>query len=85
MKQVIDSKKRKSLLKGTHHLASGKPIANICVNGKRKTRTVDTLEEVIIERQKMLSNDVPTSFTKDPDDTSGWTLKQVYDRTKSLY
>lgn len=65
MKQVIDNKKKKSLPKGIRHLASGKFIADVCINGKRKTKTVDTLEEAIIERQKMLNNDVPTSFTKD--------------------
>ena len=85
MKKDIDNKKKKSLPKGIRHLASDKFIADVCINGKRKTKTVDTLEEAIIERQKMLNNDVPTSFTKAPDDTSGWTLKQAYDRTKSLY
>ena len=73
MKKDIDNKKKKSLPKGIRHLASDKFIADVCINGKRKTKTVDTLEEAIIERQKMLNNDVPTSFTKAPDDTSGWT------------
>ena len=85
MKQVIDNKKKKALPKGIRHLASGKFIADVCINGKRKTKTVDTLEEAIIEHQKMLNNDVPTSFTKDPDDTSGWTLQQAYERTLSLH
>ena len=61
MKQVIDNKKKKSLPKGIRHLASGKFIADVCINGKRKTKTVDTLEEAIIERQKMLNNDAKTN------------------------
>lgn len=85
MKQVIDNKKKKSLPKGIRHLASGKFIADVCINGKRKTKTVDTLEEAIIARQKMLNNDATVSVTEQCDDTSGWTLKQAYDRTKSLY
>ena len=48
MKQVIDNKKKKSLPKGIRHLASGKFIADVCINGKRKTKTVDTLEEAIL-------------------------------------
>lgn len=85
MKKVTDNKKKKSLPKGIRHLASGKFIADVCINGKRKTKTVDTLEEAIIARQKMLNNDATVSVTEQCDDTSGWTLKQAYDRTKSLY
>ena len=93
MKQVIDNKKKKSLPKGIRHLASGKFIADVCINGKRKTKTVDTLEEAIIERQKMLNNDAKTNTSissslieKEQKETieGSWTLQQAYERTLSL-
>ena len=91
MKQVIDNKKKKSLPKGIRHLASGKFIADVCINGKRKTKTVDTLEEAIIERQKMLqqyrdstASDASAS-TAAGNDADLCTLDMLFKRTYNLY
>ena len=91
MKQVIDNKKKKATLpKGIRQLASGKFIADVCINGKRTTKTVNTLEEAIIARQKMLSADgkrntpAASSLIEKETIDESWTLQQAYERTLSL-
>lgn len=88
MKPDSTGDKKEKLPKGIRQLPNGKFIADVCIRGNRRTKTATTMEEAIIARQTLMKTipaPSPSGFPSRSKGADGWTLKQAYERTKSLY
>lgn len=82
-------KQKENLPKGIRKLSNGKYIADVTINGVRRTATRSTLEEAIIAHRE-LSQTAPSSPKRASTAANvtnlsdRWTLEQAYERTRAL-